>query len=236
MSIIKNVPICDLRAYTSPESIGELEMIKNVALLIMPKDAPPEVMAALTRVEKKNVAVTVHLSTAQQLHMMNGNFELTDANFSKDGSSVVMANGNMVISHLSPETKGGLIANGVLLIQENLRDKLGIELLTVNGQTFYRDFSECKVYGNRLEADHEFFTYLKPKTVVMVGNTLLLKEDVTKEVLEQSQAFLVSGNSIYCPDSLISYLRATAQAGREVRSLSEYKKDREMGADDYEWN
>ena len=61
MSIIKNLPVCDMRNYTDAAAINEIEMIQNIALLILPTEASPDVMAALAKVEKKNIAVTISL-------------------------------------------------------------------------------------------------------------------------------------------------------------------------------
>ncbi len=234
MSTIKNLPICDLRACTDVSAIQEIEEIKNVALLILPEDASPEVMAALAKVEKKNVAMTMSLTKDQQVHVLNGNVELTDANFSKDGNSIVLANGNVIIRNLSPETRGGLIVNGLTLIHESLKQQLGIEFLSANGLTLFRDFSDCKAYGNELIADDEFFTYLQPKTVLVVGNCLKLEENVQLETLKQQQPMFIVGGNIYCPAHLMSYLRATAQVGNEIKALEEYEKDKNKD-EDMEW-
>ncbi len=231
MSTIKNLPICDLRTYMDVSAIQEIEEIKNIALLILPKDAPPEVMAALAKVEKKNVAVTISLGKDQQVHMLNGNIELTDANFSKDGNSVVLANGNIIIHSISPETRGGVIINGVALIHESLKQQASIDLIANNGQTLYWDFSDYKIFGNELIADDEFFTYLQPKTALVVGNCLRLEENVRLETLKQQQPMFIVGNNAYCPAHLMSYLRATAQVGNEIKALKEYETDKNKDED-----
>ena len=234
MSIIKNLPICDLRNYKDPAAVKEIEVIKNIALLILPEDASPEVMAALAKVEKKNVAMTMSLTKDQQVYVLNGNVELTDANFSKDGNSIVLANGNVIIRNLSPETRGGLLVNGLTLIHESLKQQLGIKFLSANGLTLYRDFSDCKAYGNELIADDEFFTYLQPKTVLVVGNCLRLGDNVQLETLKQQQPMFIVGNNAYCPAHLMSYLRATAQVSGQVKESGEYEKDK-MKEKDMDW-
>lgn len=233
MSILKNLPICDLRNYTDIAAINEIEEIKNVALLIMPRDASPEVMAALTRVEKKNIAVTISLTMDQKVNMLNGNVELTDANFSKDGNSVVLANGNVIIRNISPETRGELIVNGKVLFHDSLKGQLGIDLMSVNGQSYYKDFSEYKFFGNDLVANDEFFSYLQPKTALEIGNCLKLEENVRIETLKQQSPIFIVGGNAYCSAPLIPYLRATAEVNGEVKPLEQYEEDKNREASNH---
>lgn len=238
MSIIKNLPVCDMRNYADAAAINEIEMIQNIALLILPTEASPDVMAALAKVEKKNIAVTISLSKEQRIHILNGNVELTDANFSKDGNSVVLANGDVIIHSLSEETRGGLIVNGVLLLHESLKRPNGLEILAHNGQIFYKDFTDSKVYGGDLIADEEFFSYLQPKTVLIIGQCLKLEENVQLETLKAKEPIFLVGDSAYCTSSLASYLRATAQVANDVKKLEQYEEDKNkqnMDNEDMGW-
>lgn len=56
MSEIKNMAVCDLRHIHSAQTAKEITAIKNVALLLLPKDAPEDVSDALQAIPKSNVA------------------------------------------------------------------------------------------------------------------------------------------------------------------------------------
>ena len=93
MSQYQNIAVCDLRAIRSVEGAREIERIENVALLLLPKDAAPEVAEALCAIPRVNVASVLYLDLAGDVRAGNGLIELNDRSFRADGSTVVVSNG-----------------------------------------------------------------------------------------------------------------------------------------------
>ncbi len=216
MSQYQNIAVCDLRAIRSVEGAREIERIENVALLLLPKDAAPEVAEALCAIPRVNVASVLYLDLAGDVRAGNGLIELNDRSFRADGSTVVVSNGCALVRSLSPETRGSVVANGIVVIHESLRDVCALDFPLVNGCIQYADFEEAKLFPGCLDADAAFLSYLKPKTMLVVGDSLYMADDVTAELLEQKQVQIIAGNKLYCYPQAAPYLKATATAGNGV--------------------
>lgn len=216
MSQYVNMAVCDLRAIQSVEGARGIERIENVALLLLPKDAAPEVMEALCAIPRSNVASVLYLDIAGDVRIGNGLIELNDKSFRADGSTVAISNGCALVRSLSPETRGSVVANGILAIHESLRDVCALDFPLINGCIQYADFEDAKLYPSCLDADAAFLSYLKPKTLLVVGDTLYMADDVTAELLEQKQVQIIVGNKLYCYPQAASYLKATSTVGNGV--------------------
>ena len=68
---MKNMPVCDLRAVKTVESASSIHLIENVALVVFPQDAPPELKNALAAIPQKNVASTLWLHDTDRLQTEN---------------------------------------------------------------------------------------------------------------------------------------------------------------------
>ena len=98
MSKMKNIPICDLRNHTDIAVIRDIESIENVAMVILPKDAPTEVLQALHSIPMKNVASVVSLDASDRIQIVNGVSELGNTDLGTDGNTVVVVNGITVVN------------------------------------------------------------------------------------------------------------------------------------------
>ena len=50
---MKSMAVCDLRAIKTVEAAKAIDLIESVALLILPKDADPELKTAILSIPKK---------------------------------------------------------------------------------------------------------------------------------------------------------------------------------------
>jgi len=85
MSKYRNMPACDLRHLNDVNAVRQIEEISNIALLILPKDAPEEVMSAITAIPKSNIASTIYLDKDDNVQVINGMHEATDSDLQAMG-------------------------------------------------------------------------------------------------------------------------------------------------------
>lgn len=122
--------VCDLRMYNSAKAMEKISKIKNVALLLVPKDMDDETRDAYAAIEKKNVASEIEVDNDYSPLIFNGDTEITDASL-PDGESVVIVNGNARIFRLSPGKTAKVTVNGNLLY--DIRSKSQIQIIGANG-------------------------------------------------------------------------------------------------------
>ena len=67
----KHMVICDLRHLNNPEVIREIEEIKDIVLLILPKDADDAVKNAFGKVKQKRIASTVYVGKDAEVGTIN---------------------------------------------------------------------------------------------------------------------------------------------------------------------
>lgn len=127
---ITNQAICDLRLYNSPKAMGTISKIKNVALLLVPKNMDDETRAAYAAIEKKNVATEFEVDTNFLYKTFNGTTVLTD-NSVPEGESCAIVNGDASIHQLSPRKTLKVIVNGTLAY--DIRSKSQIQIVSANG-------------------------------------------------------------------------------------------------------
>lgn len=127
---ITNQAVCDLRLYNSPKAMGNISKIKNVALLLVPKNMDDETRAAYVAIEKKNVATEFEVDTNFLYKTFNGTTVLTD-NSVPEGESCAIINGDASIHQLSPGKTLKVIVNGTLVY--DIRSKSQIQIVSANG-------------------------------------------------------------------------------------------------------
>lgn len=220
MSKYVNMPVCDLRQLNDVQTIKVIEKIANIALLILPKDADDDVKNALESVPKANIASVIYLNKDDNLVAINGLNEITDNDFKKDGNSFIIINGVGIIQSISKEAKGTLSVNGVIVIHESLKNNCSFTFGMINGVKVYLDFDSYKGYQNEIKINAQFLSYLKPKTLLLAGNNMIIENDVTVDLLEQTQPILLAGNKIICYDNICGYIKATATVGNSVEVLT----------------
>ena len=78
-------------------------------------------MSAIAGIPKSSIASTIPLSKNDNIRVINGVFEASDSDFAGEANTVIVVNGVVLIKDISRETKGDIIANGMVIPQESLR-------------------------------------------------------------------------------------------------------------------
>ena len=123
----KNIPILDLCGHTA-DSLKKIRRIKNVAVLIIPKERSAEWTAAYTDIGTENVARIIELDKGQKYHIINGSAILTDEE-TNDGE-IFIVNGSCILE--TRENVPELYVNGMLIKRKNARCKLKITAVIVS--------------------------------------------------------------------------------------------------------
>ena len=216
MSVYRQMAILDLRHITV-EAAKQIEKITQVAMLILPKDGSAELLEAIAAIPTEEVAYTISLLQDEELTAVNGTIQIDDSFFKPDGKTFLLCNGVCVVGDLSPETKGKLFINGILLGKKNVSQNMaGLTIEALNGVKLFLDYEEYKVFPNQLDLDAAAVRYLSPKTALVAGNQILIANDVTAEMLEEKQVMLICGNQITCHQELAPYIRMKAFVGNCV--------------------
>ena len=210
----ENVPICDLRGVRSVAEAKAIEHICNVAILILPQDAPAEIRTALEAIPMENIATIVRLNSEDDVNIctINGSAALQDEDI-PDKPPLYVVNGCISIRSLSPQKSIQMILNGILILHESLQNKAGVQLLVQNGVKEYADFAVHKTYQMDLTVDADFLKYLNPKTILTAGRDMVIAEDVTPEMLSEKITKLIAGRTIQCPKSLLGLVKSMGVAG-----------------------
>ncbi len=219
----------DLRMIQSVEQANAVEEICDIGTLILPKTLDSETSAAVMEIPKYDIGTTVYLDPQDELKSVNGVAFLTDGDFSKDHQTILMINGVAVVKEISPETRGAIICNGVILVHENMKQNFNIEIMQLNGVKHYIDFNDISVQQNQGRLDADMLEYLEPKTLLFVGNKLDVAENVTSQMLKEKELIVYVGNKLRCYPQSAGYIRAKGFIGNKliVRGIDEDDFDQE---------
>ena len=169
MSTYSNMPVCDLRHLNDPEVIRKIEEIKNIALLVFPKDVSEDVKAAFQSVPVKNTAATLWLNRDDPVSIVNGMSEMGIESFKGSGHTVLLVNGIVVIDDMPEDAQVSLYLNGVVILHEKLRNHPGISSLMTNGIRTFAAFDHCKINPEFVLVDADMVKWLEDKTLVLAG-------------------------------------------------------------------
>lgn len=111
---MKSMAVCDLRADQNSWGGKSYCLIESVALLILPKDADPELKTAILSIPKKSIATTMWLNEDDRIEAQNGVSHISEGSLSREHTTVCVINGVAVADAIPPETKVELIINGVV--------------------------------------------------------------------------------------------------------------------------
>lgn len=217
MSSFSNMCVCDLRGI-GPEAIKGIDEIRNIAILIIPKDADEELTGLIAAIPKTNIAAIVPASKDTLITTMNGPTILTNSDLSSSQEKLIIVNGVAVISKLTMETNASLVINGALVLHESLKSFSSLNILICNGLKTYLDFDDCKLFSREVTIDAEFISYLQPNTMVIADRSITLEENITVQMLKEKNVRLVAGRSIHCPKALESYIGVFAIVGRQIEA------------------
>jgi len=219
MTVIRELPVYDLRKIKSLEEAAVINAISDVAVLIYPKNGDGRLLAALRSIPTENIAFTVYLNDEDCVYARNGACELTDNSFSKERNNVYVINGVCFMHDVSPLAQGIVIVNGILAIDEDLKGKHSIELPFVNGRIEYVKAKRMLSYDNKVVLSRQYLQYVKKNTLLVAGNKIIIDGSVEICDLVASEITLVAINKIMCESELIPYITATAIFGNKVCEL-----------------
>ncbi|MEG1710270.1 MAG: hypothetical protein RR054_05980 [Clostridia bacterium] len=215
MTEIRDLPYYDLRKVRSVSEAANIRIIEDVALVVFPKECDEELFQALRQIPMEEVAATIELDKDDKIKVFNGITELTDDDF-KDQCTVVCVNGVCFIKDVKPTTKGIVIMNGMLLLQESMKGNTALEFPIINGKRYYIDAERMLSYDNKVCISERFLDYIKPKTVIVAGNKIQIESRVTVDEIEKTKVILVAMNKIVCSIKLAGYISNVAIFGNKV--------------------
>lgn len=216
-----NLPVCDLRHIEDIEAIKNIELIEEVAVLVLPEDADENIKSLLSTIPQKNVATTIYIKKSVDFKVVNGCIEIDKRNFSDGLESVTVVNGIVVVSKNSQNLNGKFIVNGMVIINNKIADACNLQFPMLNGMVKYLDFESYKVFNDTLNLDADTLRFLSPDTLIIAGNTIDICEDVTYEMLSDKNIILIAGNVIKCNKSIAGFVKATAIYGNCVEIKDE---------------
>ncbi len=225
MGKISDMVICDLRYITTVEQAQAIEEISDVVMLILPKDAPNEVMSAIAAIEKSDIVTEIQISKDALISTINGTTEINDSFFGNASESFLVINGMGIITQLKKQCSGTIILNGMLIINESIKDLINFNYASLNGSVIYAEFEAYKFYGNRFDIDADYLKYAKHKTAIIAGNKINIANDVTVEMLQACELQLIAGNRLVCRRELAGYIKTIATVGNKIEISDEEKDD-----------
>lgn len=218
----KHMVICDLRHLNNAEVIREIEEIKDIVLLILPKDADDTVKNAFGKVKQKRIVSTVYVGKDAEVGTINGEAIINPPAKEK----IYIVNGKAYVAPLGGK-KIKVVVNGEMIACEKDLEEGNIEIISVNGKARYDDYDRIVDIGENTSVDSEIFLEGKP-LVVTKGLTFVPK-------LPENACGIIAGSCVANSDIKKSNVRTTGGviytdcADILVRDFGEkIKIDREM--------
>ncbi len=203
---LKNQAILDLRNY-SAKALSEIDLIANVAVIILPSDAAADWSEAYGRIAKKNVASSIQLPIGETLHMINGSGFFTD-NTVENG--VYMVNGDALIDTKEKTVKLFLNGSAIIINDSPCR------VLQCNGDMMRVDCERYQYFDNIIELTPDVIAHLERGITIIAGNKIMLDKALTPEQLEEKEVSFAAGNKILCSDAAYGYVVAHSVCGNKI--------------------
>ena len=220
MAEIKNQALADLTLFDA-KALSKIKSITNVAILMIPADAPSEYYEALTDIKMTNVASTIKIpGDAVPLHI-NGTTVITAQELPEN--AVVISNGITVLKGFDDyKSDSGFYVNGFLVKSKNCAAKIH----ACNGitMTMPDDDFECSIWGDSVTVDEDMLRHLNEKTLIIGGNKLFLDESVSEQLIEEKDIRFLSGYKIIAPKKIIGCVKARSTVGFSIVEAQEHTK------------
>ncbi len=216
MSTMKNMPIADLRTINTVEAAKAIEEMHNIAVLILPEDADPEVMNAIHAIPKKNVATVLTLPKDAKVKQMNGQSELTPAVLKQEG--ILLVNGQTIVTGTCNECKSNLIVNGQIIYPKNCP----ITLTSCSGQAMSFDYETYVNFNDDMMIDADMMELMECKTLFLCNGDIRFAKDITVDMLkEKLPCFLFNGDVVVFDKKVAAYLKlhSTINGDLKVRGI-----------------
>ncbi len=212
MSTMKNMPIADLRTITTVEAAQAIAEMKNIAVLILPDDAEPEVMNAIHAIPKHNVATVLTLPKDAKVKQMNGQTELTPAVLKQEG--ILIVNGQAIVTGTCEEVNASIIANGQIIYPKSCP----INLSHCSGQAMSFDYETYVNFNDDMTIDVDMMELMEYKTFFLCNGDIRFAKDISLDMLkEKLPCFLFNGDVVVYDKKIAAYLKLHSSINGDLK-------------------
>ena len=221
MSTMKNMSIADLRTINTVEAAQAIEEMNNIAVLILPEDAEPEVMNALHAIPKKNIATVLTLPKGAKVNQMNGQCELTPAVLKQEG--ILLVNGQAIVTSRCDEVNASIIANGQIIYPKSCP----VNLASCSGQAMSFDYETYVNFNEDMTIDADMMELMEYKTLFLCNGDIRFAKDITVDMLKEKLPCFLFNGDIVCDKKVAAYLKlhSTINGDLKVRGIENDEDD-----------
>ncbi len=211
MSIMKNMPIADLRTINTVEAAQAIEEMRNIAVLILPEDAEPDVANALHAIPKKNVATVLTLPKEAKVNQMNGQVELTPAILKQEG--ILLVNGQAIVTGKCDEMNSSIIANGQIIYPKSCP----ITLTSCSGQAISFDYETYVNFNEDTSIDADMMELMEYKTFFCCNGDIRFTKDITLDMLKEKLPCFLFNGDVICDKKIAAYLKLHSSINGDLK-------------------
>jgi hypothetical protein len=198
---LKNMPTLDL-THMSPEDLGDVEHIKNIAMVL----ASQSQAAALARIPTRNVAQIVYVPDDAEVNVTTGLLEVGGDSFDRPQNQnkvLVITGALLVTSPVSQSTYRAIHVTGGILAPYGSENALGAAITSMSGAIVYYRYVEGQQIKslsgtNRVSAETLANGTGTPDDILVAAGQLIVTGEVTTLGFAE---LIVSGQFIAPRDS-----------------------------------
>ncbi len=209
---IKNIAVLDLQNFTA-EALRGIKKIDGCAIVLISKNASDEWKNAYANIKIQNVAQIIE-TDAHKHSVLNGVITLNDSNVTDD--CIYIINGIAVLETV--ERVPDLCVNGIIVKREKSRYNMSL----LNGRSVeLGDDVTVKAYTNVVEIDSDTVRNFDNNTLVVAGNIINIKNDVTEQMLTDKKITFTAVNKVKCSKNISGYVKANSIVGNKITEKDE---------------
>lgn len=210
---IRAQTLLDLRDYT-PRALENIKAIEAVAVLILPENPTSEYIEAFSKIKLNAVAFQRNLAKDKKVVTVNG-IKL-DKDVSLPDNCFAVLNGIYILSKPIKGTNIEYCINGILLKKKGIMNDA--KCVSENGIVYEMDFDDNKVkfFSGKIDIDKNFIRNIEVGTLVVVGDSLTISDDVTEEDIADNDVKFFVGNSIICNNNIKGCIQARSIFGNKI--------------------
>lgn len=204
-----NTGRADLRRYTA-EALQKIKAI-NAGVVLLPKDASPEFMAAYGGISK-NAGSERYLSKDDDIVSVSG---VTEFNCQTAKSNAFYdVSGITVLTHCKTENPVKIMLSGICIYEKDNN----IQFEDLSGISCSVDFGieHVIIFSKDVKIGNKFLNEVKDNTVVLCGKDLIFESDVDENMFNNRNIYFLAGKSIICSKKIIGIIQTVASAGKEI--------------------
>ncbi|MBI1333612.1 MAG: hypothetical protein GC165_12125 [Armatimonadetes bacterium] len=201
--VIRDMGVVDLRFAKSPEDLNDIQMIRDVGVVLIPECAA----AALNRIQVSDVGSMVILPSNVPVNCMTGQLKLAgEALAAGDPDTILVIVGQCFVTSTVPSVGYKEVrVVGQILVPRDSQAAFSSKLSQITGQILYVP-GGCRTVMGKETIDREFLEYLKEPVPLVIMGKVTFASDVPKELLQAKISEIVLMGKITAPKELISLL------------------------------